>query len=341
MLPSNLIKTSSSLNNPAIGFDGTIYCGANDEYIYALYPNGTLRWKFNAGNWVHGSPSIADDGTVYIGSDAHLFALYPNNGTMKWKLDIGAIWGSPAIGENGIIYVGVWEEKFYAIYPNGTIKWIFEDCNQVWWTSASLSNDGKIYFGSNIDIEDMEGGELIALNSDGTEYWRISIAYDWIFSTPAIGEDGTIYIGSVNDGYHPGSWGYLHAIGELNPNAPSYPEINGSKKGVPDILYNFTFKSVSPINNDLYYWIEWGDNKGTGWIGPYPSGQEITIGHEWWTEKTYTIKARCKDINNLWGLWNTFDITIPRNKAVYNSLFLRFLERFPLLKEVLLRIINH
>jgi outer membrane protein assembly factor BamB len=326
-------------SSPAIGEDGTIYCGSISDYIYALYPNGTLRWKFKTGAWVHGSPTIADDGTVYCGSDdGFLYALYPNNGELKWKLNIGSVWGSPAIDENGILYVGVFQGKFYAIFPEGTIKWVFNDCNEVWWTSASISSDGTIYFASNIDSMSLKGAEFISLTPDGTERWRIPIAHDYVFSTPAISKDGTIYIGSCNDGYHPGSWGYLHAIGPLDPDAPSAPDINGPKSGWPIIKYEYTFKSTSPLGNDVYYYVDWGDNTAKDWFGPFSSGEEVTLSHAWYLQGTYTIKARAKDTDNLWGPWGELEVTMPKNKATSNMLLLRILERFPLLQKIFLLI---
>jgi outer membrane protein assembly factor BamB len=321
------------LSSPAIDDDGTIYCGSHDYNVYALYPNnGSLKWKFATNGWVHGSPAIGEDGTVYIGSDdGYLYALYPNNGTMKWRCNVGgAVWGSPALDGEGNLYLGVWNGQFHAVYPNGKIKWSFDTGGHVWWTSATLSDDGTIYFGSNIG--DYGGGELIALNLDGNECWRIMVASDWTMSTPAIGEDGTVYVGSCNDGYHPGSWGYLHAIGELDIDSPSAPDIHGPQSGKPNRKYDYTFKSTSPLGNDVYYYVDWGDNTVEEWIGSYTSGEEITLSHTWHLQGIYTIKARAKDTDNLWGPWETLTVTIPRNKATYN--LLRLLEWFPLLQKI-------
>ena len=123
--------------------------GSIDNYVYAVYPNGTLKWKFSTGTWVHGSATIGDDGTVYIGSDNSLYALYPNNGTMKWKLGTGAIWSTPVIDKNGIIYVGSNNGNLYAVYPNGTVKWVFATGGHFWFgPSPAISTDGTIYFGT-------------------------------------------------------------------------------------------------------------------------------------------------------------------------------------------------
>ncbi len=61
---------------PAISREGTIYIGSNNNYLYALNPDGTLRWKFETGDGIFSSPRISRDGTVYVGSwDGYLYAL--------------------------------------------------------------------------------------------------------------------------------------------------------------------------------------------------------------------------------------------------------------------------
>ena len=335
LYPNGTLKWSYKTNHviyssPSIGFDGTIYFGSDDNYLYALYPdNGTLKWKYKTGDWVGRGPCVADDGTIYFGSwNGYLYAVYPN-GTLKWKKSIN-FGTTPVIGQDGTIYGGTF--KLYAINPNnGSTKWSFnpdEDAT-IRGGNPCISSDGTIFFGTHIGETD--GGELIAVYPDGTERWRIMLATAWIWSAPAIGEDGTIYVGSYNDKDPSGSKGYLHAIGELDPNAPSAPEIKGPKKIKPDIEYKYKFKSTSPVSKYLYYWIEWGDNRGTGWIGGYPSGEEIVISHYWRMEKTYTIRARAKDTNNLWGPWSYYEIESPRNRVTYNSLFLHFFNQYPFL----------
>jgi len=61
---------------PAVSKEGTIYIGSNNNYLYALNPDGTLRWKFETGDGIFASPRISRDGTVYVGSwDGCLYAL--------------------------------------------------------------------------------------------------------------------------------------------------------------------------------------------------------------------------------------------------------------------------
>ena len=54
---------------------------------------------------------------------------------------------------------------------------------------------------------------------------------------------------------------------------------------------------------------------------------------------TFVIKARAKDTDNLWGPWSELKVTMPRNRAINSPLFLRFLERLPILQKILLYLI--
>ena len=90
---------------PTIGADGTIYVGGDG--IHAVWPDGTLRWKFATAEHVASTPAIGSDGTVYAGcQDDALYAVAPD-GTKRWEVRTGGdVDSSPAIGADGTIYVG-------------------------------------------------------------------------------------------------------------------------------------------------------------------------------------------------------------------------------------------
>jgi outer membrane protein assembly factor BamB len=174
--------------SPAVGQDGTIYCGSHDNKLYAFYSNnGSVKWAFQTGDWVRVSPCVCDDGTVYcVSLDSYLYAIYPENGTMKWRICVGA-GTNPTIGSDGTIYAGY--SYLCAVRPNGTIKWVYNPGpgRSIEGSTPCTSAEGIIYFGT------ATGSEFIALNPNGTERWRDS--YGWYESPPAIGPDGSIYVG--------------------------------------------------------------------------------------------------------------------------------------------------
>ncbi len=175
------------VSSPAIGADGTVYVGSGN-CLYALNPDGTLKWRYETGWYVSSSPAIGADGTVYVGSDDYcLYALNPD-GTLKWRYETeDAISSSPAIGADGTVYVGSDDYCLYALNPDGTLKWRYETEDYVS-SSPAIGADGTIYVGS-------DDHYLYALNPDGTLKWRYETGW-YVSSSPAIGADGTVYVGS-------------------------------------------------------------------------------------------------------------------------------------------------
>ena len=86
---------------------------------------------------------------------------------------------------------------------------------------------------------------------------------------------------------------------------------------------------------EIYYFVDWGDNTNSQWKGSYKSGKEITLYHIWFEQGNYKIKVISKDTDGAESDWTELPVNMPRNKATISSLFLRFLERFPLLEHLL------
>jgi hypothetical protein len=114
----------------------------------------------------------------------------------------------------------------------------------------------------------------------------------------------------------------------ISSSAPSAPKINGPASGKAGEEYEYTFISVDPTDDDLYYYIEWGDGETEEWIGPYSAGEEITLSHSWSRSGSHSIRAKSRDENNEESGWATLDISMPKNKVLIRSVFLRFLKSF-------------
>ena len=133
---------------PAIAEDGTIYFGViyGNGYLYAMNPNGTIKWTYPTGGDIYSSPAIGDDGTIYVGSGSKtIHAIYPN-GTRKWVFNTNhVVYSSPAIGPDGTIYCGCHDTYLYALYPeNGTMKWKYKTGDWIR-VSPCIADDGTIY----------------------------------------------------------------------------------------------------------------------------------------------------------------------------------------------------
>jgi outer membrane protein assembly factor BamB len=244
---------NSVMSSPAIGFDGTLYFGGDNDLI-ALYPNGSLKWKFTTGFAVGSSPAIGFDNTIYIGSyDDNFYAVYPN-GTEKWSYPTGDwISSSPGIDNDGIIYFGSWDNYFYALYSNGTLKWKYNLGGDVL-SSPSIDSDGTIYVGSSLP-----NTKLYAFYPNGTVKWSFTTG-NFVDCTAAIADDGTIYFGSVDNKIYA-----LYPNGTEKWNYTTSDFIDGS----PAIGFDGTIY-IGSYDNNLYALYPNGTIK---WI--FPTGAEV------------------------------------------------------------------
>jgi parallel beta-helix repeat protein len=96
---------------------------------------------------------------------------------------------------------------------------------------------------------------------------------------------------------------------------PSIPDISGPRNGTVGVEYEFTFNAVDPEGDDLYYYIDWGDNTSDEWIGANPSGENVTVKHTYSVESVYTIQAKAKDIFDAEGDWGYFEVIMPKSKT--------------------------
>jgi outer membrane protein assembly factor BamB len=171
---------------PTIGPDGAIYTGGDG--IYAINPDGTLRWHFSTGGHVSSSPALAADGTLYAGcQDNTLYAL-DANGRKVWEFRArDDVESSPAIEEDGTVYVGSDDNRLYALTPQGQMQWAFTTGDDVR-ASAAIGRDGTVYVGS-------FDGLFYALRRDGTLLWAFR-AGDRILSSALVDASGAILFGS-------------------------------------------------------------------------------------------------------------------------------------------------
>jgi len=98
-------------------------------------------------------------------------------------------------------------------------------------------------------------------------------------------------------------------------NPPSAPTISGQKSGKAGKEYEYTFNAVDPDNHKVIYIIDWGDNT-TDMTGYNGSGIDVQLSHTWSNKGTYIILVYAKDIHGAQGPESTYEVSMPKNKAV-------------------------
>jgi hypothetical protein len=174
---------------------------------------------------------------------------------------------------------------------------------------------------NNSGTSDPNGNKSLALS--GLTYSRMYKV--WVNATDPRGSD--LHTRKV----------YTFYTGANQP--PNPPTIDGPTSGKQGQSYNYTFNSIDPNQDDLYYFIDWGDQTNSSWIGPYLSGNDVIKSHRW-SKGTYVIIVQAKDINGLESNWSTLQVTMPfsyepPHLRFFEWLFERFPHAFPIIRHLL------
>lgn len=263
----------------ALGPSGSIYCGtaanATGSFIESISPNGQFQWAYQTKSIVLVAPTVGPDGTIYVvSSGGEVFAL-SSEGALLWSIfNIHQEITSAVIGPNDTIYVAgdtlaaisqsgteLWSEFCYLTpsslcFPFGTI------------TSMAVDSAGVLYVGTNTS-------GLIALNYTGGLVWaynNLPIG-EGVLSPIAIGDNGTLYVGTGCLYCNVTTYGDLLAVGQPS----GYSSFTVAESGLPSgNAWSFFVdgENYTTASNDLQFSLPSGNYS---WVAP-PSPLPETVG---------------------------------------------------------------
>ena len=85
---------------------------------------------------------------------------------------------------------------------------------------------------------------------------------------------------------------------------PDQPIINGPLSGNVGVSYDYYVSAIDPDSDDVYYNVDWGDGTTYGWVGPYPSGMNVSIEKIWGHPDLFKVKVIAKDLWSLKSNWS-------------------------------------
>ncbi len=250
-----------SLHSPGVGPDGTVYVSLPNGKLYAIAPNGTQRWIFQAGigGGVDGPVSVGPDGTIYAagtvpdpngnGATGAIFALTPA-GTRKWVFrNTGhLIIGGPNVGPDGNIYAiadysGI---GLFSLTPLGQLRFSvpgFSEHGPL--GQAIVFGSGQLYFA-------FDGGatgpsqSLFAYSLSGQPRFRVSPTPH--VAQPVVSPNGNVVVqsfpttGLTLAAYTPGG-AKVYSF-QIGANTVENPDV-----GVDNVAYTvFNLSSLFAIN---------------------------------------------------------------------------------------------
>lgn len=301
------------------------YGGYQDRNIEATLPgiNETSDEIFIVcGHYdsVPGSPGADDDGsgTVTAIASAYIMSQYTFNHTVRFVTFSGeeqGLLGSHEYVEeaynNGDNIVGTLNVDMigYAItqthgsqikvYNNDASDWLYDFTESV----------SQQYF-DYIDLITLDTG--YTWGSDHNSFWEVGydalFYHEYEFSPHWHQPSDTIE--NMNITYATKcSKLILATLAELAQSIslsdpPDAPTISGPASGIEGLEYDFTFVTTDPNDDEVFYFIDWGDGTNSGWIGPYLSDEEVIVSNTWFEHGIYDIKAKAKDTYGAGSEWS-------------------------------------
>ena len=225
---------------PAVGPDGTVYAVDVGSHLYALSPDGALKWLVRGAGYK--GLSVGADGTIYTGSETDISAFNPN-GTLKWRFvqnPAAFILLGPNVGPDGNIYaVATHGIGIFSLTPAGALRWTQPEAYE-----RRIVDYQEVVFGPNGTNQHMyflANNHLKALRLDGS----LVFSNTTTGNQPATAPDGTVYTTYTALGaYTPAGsvkWSFTGAVN----NAATAPDVGPD--GVVYFVHNLsTLYAVNP-----------------------------------------------------------------------------------------------
>ena len=291
-------------------FSATASWGYNPELRIELCPNGTLMFK--AWTQLCGIALYSSD--TYNDGEWHHAEFYFNGITSNPTIDllVDSVWDNSVthwlceIANDEFLKTRI---GMHAHYATDYFEGYIDDFKMIKYEQGNDQSppiiDGPIEGKPTVNYEytfiteDPEEDEIFIQVDwdDGTDIeWVgpfdsgevVTIDHEW-------DEEGLYEVRAKSkDRWDDSSWSPKYEV-RIGNQAPEIPEISGPIYGDIEVEYTFSFISYDFDENDIYYYVDWGDGSYDDWFGPFASGLEVTASHTWTSKDIYSIRAKAKD----------------------------------------------
>lgn len=195
---------AGSYASPAVAPDGTIIAGSSNELLAVTDHGATanIRWRHPITDTIEVSPAVSADGVVVIGDNGRSeYGIDVATGELRWTAARGdETYSSATIGPDGLARYGDHTATLYvvdtrtgAIVRSTTTRADTPGRSHGIWTAPAVDARGDTYYGT-------RSGHVFGVGPDGNVLFDSNVG-GTVASYPAIGGDGSLYIGSSNGSF--------------------------------------------------------------------------------------------------------------------------------------------
>ncbi len=193
---------TANVAGPTISNEGIIYFSSISGGLYALYPNGTLKWKNERFPAVYITRyiSLAQNGKLYIPWSDSIFVVEQENGYVVDSIFLPGIFSKEIVfSTNG--------DSFFYLTPGAINSASLE--GEILWNSDLPGNNNGVPLVDNANRIYVYGTDnqtntfLYCFNSNGTVNWKYPLDLRENYSSPTIDGNGNIIFQSstIDSGY--------------------------------------------------------------------------------------------------------------------------------------------
>lgn len=192
--PKGVLKWSIDLgrdikSSPAIGRDGNIYVGSDDNKLFSISQSGNIIWEYETDGDIDTPPVVCPNDDILALSDKRILYVINHNGTLTWTYQMEDWYTHLSVDSFGRIYFfssGDAGRMIYSLDSDGKEIWRFSVSGIRANFPPTIGYDGTIYVGVSSDI--------YAINPDGSEKWVIDINRGSYTSSVVIKSNGVLYV---------------------------------------------------------------------------------------------------------------------------------------------------
>jgi outer membrane protein assembly factor BamB len=201
-------------SSPAWDTDGTLYFGSDDHQLHAMRYDAIAIWNFSTSGPILAGPVFdVQTNSIYVADMTGRVYKVGSNGQPDSGFafgPVGPISSSPAVAGNHLYFVSD-DGNLYAVDKlTGHIDWALPTGNEIITSPVPASSPVVATNGSQppVVVVGSRDGNVYFVQDNGTSATPLIPAFHIgspVHSSPAIGSDGTVYIGADD--------GRLYAIG--------------------------------------------------------------------------------------------------------------------------------